>query len=97
MNKHLSDQEIFREENERFHDLIAREFGNEVFGYVADAVSEFSTVPRLESTTQRFVVRPTRRRTGDLQVDRSSGHARCAWCDAGTGQPVPPVRRAVVP
>lgn len=38
MSKHLESQEVFLEENKRFHDLIAHGSGNALFGYLVDAL-----------------------------------------------------------
>lgn len=38
MRDNLGDQEIFLEENKRFHELIAHGSGNAIFGYVIDAL-----------------------------------------------------------
>lgn len=38
MHEHLDDQEVFLEENKRFHDLIAHGSGNALFGYLVDAL-----------------------------------------------------------
>jgi GntR family transcriptional repressor for pyruvate dehydrogenase complex len=38
MYEHLGDQEVFLEENKRFHDVIARGSGNAMFGYLVDAL-----------------------------------------------------------
>ena len=38
MHEHLKDQEVFLEENKRFHDVIAHGSGNAMFGFLVDAL-----------------------------------------------------------
>jgi GntR family transcriptional repressor for pyruvate dehydrogenase complex len=38
MQENLRDQDVFLEENKRFHDVIARGSGNAMFGYLVDAL-----------------------------------------------------------
>ncbi|WP_344968426.1 FadR/GntR family transcriptional regulator [Streptosporangium fragile] len=38
MHAHLGDQEVFLDENKRFHDIIAHGSGNAMFGYLIDAL-----------------------------------------------------------
>ena len=38
MHEHLGNQQIFLEENKRFHDVIAHGSGNAMFGYLVDAL-----------------------------------------------------------
>lgn len=38
MHEHLGNQEVFLDENKRFHDIIARGSGNAMFGYIVDAL-----------------------------------------------------------
>jgi len=38
MREHLSDQDLFLESNQRFHDIIAWSSGNPLFGYIVDSL-----------------------------------------------------------
>lgn len=84
MHDHLDDQDVFLDENKRFHDVIAHGSGNAMFGYLVDAllgILDGSAIGIDYPEVRRSAVHKAHLRIYEAIASRDPGDAAAAMTD----------------